>query len=98
VLRVLRTDEAKQIDELLEKLETQLTSSEVFTALFEPAGKELRAHPLRSSGSFAKISRVQFQPTFGDDPHISETLRPANAYHFRFAKGYGEWKRRRLSW
>jgi DNA processing protein len=35
VLRVLRTDEATQIDELLEKLETQLTSSEVFTALFE---------------------------------------------------------------
>ena len=35
VLRVLRTDESTQIDELLEKLETQLTSSEVFTALFD---------------------------------------------------------------
>ena len=35
VLDVLRTDESLQIDELLEKLETQLTSSEVFTALFE---------------------------------------------------------------
>jgi len=35
VLRVLRTDEATQIDELLEKLETGLTSSELFTALFE---------------------------------------------------------------
>jgi len=35
MLRVLRTDKATQIDELLEKLETQLTSSEVFTALFE---------------------------------------------------------------
>lgn len=35
VLRVLRTDESLQMDELLEKLETQLTSSEVFTALFE---------------------------------------------------------------
>jgi DNA processing protein len=35
VLRVLRADESLQIDELLEKLETQLTSSEVFTALFE---------------------------------------------------------------
>ena len=35
VLKALRTDESLQIDELLEKLETQLTSSEVFTALFE---------------------------------------------------------------
>jgi DNA processing protein len=35
VLQTLRTDESLQIDELLEKVETQLTSSEVFTALFE---------------------------------------------------------------
>lgn len=35
VLEVLRADESLQIDQLLEKLETQLTSSEVFTALFE---------------------------------------------------------------
>ena len=35
VLEVLRTDESFQIDEILEALETQLTSSEVFTALFE---------------------------------------------------------------
>lgn len=35
VLEVLRTDESLQIDEVLEKLEMQLTSSEVFTALFE---------------------------------------------------------------
>lgn len=35
VLEVLRADESLQIDELLELLETQLTSSEVFTALFE---------------------------------------------------------------
>jgi len=35
VLEVLRTDESLQIDEVLELLETQLTSSEVFTALFE---------------------------------------------------------------
>jgi DNA processing protein len=35
VLEVLRTDESLQIDEILEVLETQLTSSEVFTALFE---------------------------------------------------------------
>ncbi len=34
-LKALRADESLQIDELLEKLETQLTSSEVFTALFE---------------------------------------------------------------
>jgi len=32
---VLRADESLQIDEILELLETQLTSSEVFTALFE---------------------------------------------------------------
>jgi len=35
VLEVLRSDESFQIDEVLEMLETQLTSSEVFTALFE---------------------------------------------------------------
>jgi DNA processing protein len=35
VLEVLRSDESLQIDEILGLLETQLTSSEVFTALFE---------------------------------------------------------------
>lgn len=35
VLEILRADESLQIDEVLEALETQLTSSEVFTALFE---------------------------------------------------------------
>jgi DNA processing protein len=35
VLEVLRSDESLQIDEVLELLETQLTSSEIFTALFE---------------------------------------------------------------
>jgi DNA processing protein len=35
VLQALRSDESTQLDELLEHLETQLTSSEVFTALFE---------------------------------------------------------------
>lgn len=35
VLEVLRSDSSLQIDEILEHLETQLTSSEVFTALFE---------------------------------------------------------------
>jgi DNA processing protein len=35
VLEVLRCDASLQIDEILEALETQLTSSEVFTALFE---------------------------------------------------------------
>jgi DNA processing protein len=35
VLGVLRADDSLQIDEILEILETQLTSSEVFTALFE---------------------------------------------------------------
>jgi DNA processing protein len=35
VLEVLRADESLQIDEILGLLETQLTSSEVFTALFE---------------------------------------------------------------
>ena len=35
VLDVLRADQSTQIDELLELVETQLTSSEVFTALFE---------------------------------------------------------------
>jgi DNA processing protein len=35
VLEVLHADQSLQIDEVLELLETQLTSSEVFTALFE---------------------------------------------------------------
>lgn len=35
VLEALKADESLQIDEILELLETQLTSSEVFTALFE---------------------------------------------------------------
>jgi DNA processing protein len=35
VLEALRTDESLQIDEILELMETQLTSSEVFMALFE---------------------------------------------------------------
>jgi DNA processing protein len=35
VLSALRHDEAVQLDELMEKLEARLTSSEIFTALFE---------------------------------------------------------------
>jgi DNA processing protein len=35
VLNLLRSDESIQLDQILESLETQLTSSEVFTALFE---------------------------------------------------------------
>ena len=35
VMSVLRHDEALQIDEIMEKLEPELSSSEVFTALFE---------------------------------------------------------------
>jgi len=35
VLSVLRPDEAIQLDEIMEKLEPELSSSEVFTALFE---------------------------------------------------------------
>jgi len=35
VLGVLRQDEALQMDEILDRMEAQLTSSEVFTALFE---------------------------------------------------------------
>jgi len=35
VLEALRQDVALQMDEILDRVETQLTSSEVFTALFE---------------------------------------------------------------
>jgi DNA processing protein len=35
VLSALRHDEAVRLDELIEKLESRLTSSEIFTALFE---------------------------------------------------------------
>lgn len=36
LLNALRTDDTVEIDELRKKLKTQLTSAEVFTALFEP--------------------------------------------------------------
>jgi len=35
VMRVLRHDEALQLDEIMEKLESELSSAEIFTALFE---------------------------------------------------------------
>lgn len=35
ILSVLRCDEALQLDEIMEKLESELSSSEIFTALFE---------------------------------------------------------------
>jgi len=35
VMSVLRRDEALQLDDIMEKLEPELSSSEVFTALFE---------------------------------------------------------------
>jgi DNA processing protein len=35
IMSVLRHDEALQLDEIMEKLEPELSSSEVFTALFE---------------------------------------------------------------
>jgi DNA processing protein len=35
VMSVLRHDEALQLDEIMEKLESELSSSEIFTALFE---------------------------------------------------------------
>jgi DNA processing protein len=35
VMNVLRHDEALQLDEIMEKLESELSSSEIFTALFE---------------------------------------------------------------
>jgi DNA processing protein len=35
VLEVMRADESLQMDEILDMLDTQLTSSEVFTAIFE---------------------------------------------------------------
>jgi DNA processing protein len=34
-LRLLKADEAMQIDEIVEKLENELSSSEIFAALFE---------------------------------------------------------------
>jgi DNA processing protein len=35
ILKLLKADEATQIDEIVERLETQLSSSEIFAALFE---------------------------------------------------------------
>jgi DNA processing protein len=35
ILSLLKADEATHIDELVEKLESQLSSSEIFAALFE---------------------------------------------------------------
>ena len=87
VLEVLRADESLQIDELLEKLETQLTSSEVFTALFELEmsgrirclpGKNYVRNPcdelLRSSCCTDFAQNVPIRAGC-DELHISETLR-----------------------
>ena len=35
LLSILRQDESTHIDEIMEKLEGQISSSEIFTALFE---------------------------------------------------------------
>ena len=35
VMRVLQRDESTQLDELMEKLEAEMSSGEIFTALFE---------------------------------------------------------------
>ena len=35
ILNLLQTDEATHIDELVERLETEMSSSEIFAALFE---------------------------------------------------------------
>ena len=35
ILRLLKADEATHIDEVVEKLERELSSSEIFAALFE---------------------------------------------------------------
>ena len=35
ILRLLKADEGMQIDEIVEKLENELSSSEIFAALFE---------------------------------------------------------------
>ncbi|PYQ37968.1 MAG: DNA-protecting protein DprA, partial [Acidobacteria bacterium] len=35
ILSLLKADEATHIDELIEKLESQMSSSEIFAALFE---------------------------------------------------------------
>jgi DNA processing protein len=35
ILKVLKSDEATQLDEIIEKLEPELSSSEIFAAMFE---------------------------------------------------------------
>ena len=44
ILKLLKADEATRIDEIVERLETELSSSEIFAALFalELAGKVKR--------------------------------------------------------
>ena len=55
VLEVLRSDASLQIDEILDQLETQLTSSEVFTALFE----------LEMAGRVRQMPGKNYVRTFG---------------------------------
>jgi len=69
VLEILRTDESLQIDEILDLLETQLTSSEVFTALFE---LEITGR-VRSLPGKNYVRRCKYAE--GDSPSASSTCR-----------------------
>jgi DNA processing protein len=57
VLHLLRHDEAMQLDEILEKIEPELSSSEVFTALFE----------LELTGRIRQLPGKNYVKTFGAD-------------------------------
>ena len=100
VLDALRADESVQIDELLEKLEMQLTSSEVFTAL-----SSLRS----AAGCVVSRERTMCARSEFSDPRAKfrACTIPLGTTDFRnfarnkgcrFAsrKGEGEWKRGRL--
>ena len=78
VLEILRANDL-QIDEILDLLETQLTSSEVFTALFELemagrmrlAGKELREDAVGVSAKHSRFRRASQLGTRASENSIS---------------------------
>jgi DNA processing protein len=54
VLRLLKADESSHIDELVERLEPELSSSEIFAALFE----------LELAGKIRQLPGKNFVKTF----------------------------------
>jgi hypothetical protein len=84
VLETLRRDESLQFDEILELLETQLTSSELFTALFE----------FKITGRIGQLPGKNYVRTMRENSALCNMLQAAwsagdGRFHFR-GRGRGQ--------